>query len=48
MYYCIYVQHTVTPSIHVDTIVHRNHVIYESQHTMWAIWDPKCAQAYCN
>jgi hypothetical protein len=38
----------VTPSIHVDTTVHRNNVICESQHTLWAIWDPKCAQAYRN
>jgi hypothetical protein len=39
-------QHTRHPIIHVYTTVGRNHVICESRHTLWAIWDPKCAQAY--
>jgi len=40
-------QHTLHPNIHVDTTVGRNHFMCESQHTLWAIWDPKCAQAFC-
>ena len=36
----------VTANINMYTMVSRNHVICESQNTLWAIWYTKCAQAY--
>ena len=43
MYYCIYVY------IGGDVCVtHIGIILYANPNTLRAIWDPKCAQAYCN